>query len=108
MSKLEGLTLQQCRDVIGQFYKANIDEVIFCETFSEDGSAQSHHLPGLCIYGEEQHHQEEARKWKTSCEDDELGKRRPSSLRPHVTRRVSPRGNLLRKWMLTDLMSAGS
>ena len=26
MSKLEGLTLQQCRDVIGQFYKSNIDE----------------------------------------------------------------------------------
>ena len=26
MSKLEGLTLQQRRDVIGQFYKANIDQ----------------------------------------------------------------------------------
>ena len=34
--------------------------------------------------------------------------RRPGSLRPHVTWRVSPRWNLLRKWMSTGLMSAGS
>ena len=71
MSKLEGLTLQQCRDVIGQFYKANIDEgkSYTVNHFLKMGVPRATIGPVHLWRGTTP--PRGSQKWKTSCEDDE-------------------------------------
>ena len=104
MSKLEGLSLQQCNDANGQLYRANIDK------------GKSYTLKHFLKIGEPMATIYQA---CVSMERNNTTKRKPGNGRPAVkmAKRKKTRlikagydkkgvtsGKLLRKWMLTGLI----